>query len=206
MPLKRRGSAGIVPLQYQSWCSGPMGPGARVYGNFPYRLEHPAICRTVMGMEVPLMSTSSTQRQPEKKPRAARAPLPQTSEALKSSAVSSAKTSGMVTTVKGKGLKMDPTVDPSNAAGAKTARLEARVTAYQSEILKHAAALTGRSISDFIVHAATEAAHSAIKENHIIALSLAGQKHFADAIAKPPEPTAALKRAVKLHKSMIKAA
>jgi uncharacterized protein (DUF1778 family) len=66
-------------------------------------------------------------------------------------------------------------------------------------IVKRAAELTGRSVSDFVVVAAQDAANRAVEEAHLIRLSVADQRRFADCLLNPPKPTVALKRAKKAH-------
>ena len=62
----------------------------------------------------------------------------------------------------------------------------------------------GRSISDFVVEAAREAAERTIDQTHIIRLSIEDQRAFAEAIINPPEPTPALRRAFRRHRALIK--
>jgi uncharacterized protein (DUF1778 family) len=84
-------------------------------------------------------------------------------------------------------------------ATEQTSRLEARLPASVYATLKRAAELKGRSLSDFVVSAAHDAAQRAIEEEHIIRLSAEDQRRFAEALIKPPAPNAALKRAKRLH-------
>jgi uncharacterized protein (DUF1778 family) len=86
---------------------------------------------------------------------------------------------------------------------ARTARIEARIAPDALAMVKQAAELEGRSISDFIVAAAQEAARRTIEENHIIRLSLEDQQRFVDLLLNPPEPSPALKRAAKAHRRLI---
>lgn len=79
------------------------------------------------------------------------------------------------------------------------ARLEARLPASVYALLKRAAELKGRSISDFVVSAAQDAAHRAIEDEGIIRLSAEDQAIFAQALIHPPAPNAALKRAMRCH-------
>lgn len=72
-------------------------------------------------------------------------------------------------------------------------------------VVKRAAELQGRSVSDFIVAAAQEAANKTIEETQIIRLSLEDQRAFADAIMNPAPPNAALLRAADAYKSLVKA-
>ena len=84
-----------------------------------------------------------------------------------------------------------------------TARLEARLPADVLEMLKRAAEIQGRTLTDVVVTAAREAAVQAIEEHHIIRLSLADQRAIAEAILNPPEPNEALKRALERRRELI---
>jgi uncharacterized protein (DUF1778 family) len=84
-------------------------------------------------------------------------------------------------------------------ATEQTSRLEARLPASVYATLKRAAELKGRSLSEFVVSAAHDAAQRAIEEAHIIRLSAEDQRRLAEALIKPPAPNAALKRAKRLH-------
>ncbi len=79
------------------------------------------------------------------------------------------------------------------------ARLEARLPASVYALLKRAAELKGRSITDFVVGAAQDAAQRVIEEDGIIRLSAEDQARFAQALLNPPAPNAALKRAMRRH-------
>jgi uncharacterized protein (DUF1778 family) len=87
----------------------------------------------------------------------------------------------------------------------RTARIEARITPDALAVVKRAAEIQGRSVSDFVVAAAQEAAHRTIEETQIIRLSVEDQRAFAEAILNPPEPKAALKRAAEAHRRLVKA-
>jgi uncharacterized protein (DUF1778 family) len=87
----------------------------------------------------------------------------------------------------------------------RTARIEARIAPEALAIVKRAAEIQGRSISDFVVAAAEEAANRTIERAHIIRLSVEDQRAFAAAILNPPEPTPALRRAFRRHRALIKA-
>jgi uncharacterized protein (DUF1778 family) len=80
-----------------------------------------------------------------------------------------------------------------------TARLEARLPREVHAMLKRAADLQGRSLTDFVVAAASEAARKAIEDMEIIRLSAADQRLVAQALSTPPEPAPALVRAFKRH-------
>jgi uncharacterized protein (DUF1778 family) len=79
---------------------------------------------------------------------------------------------------------------------ARTARLEARTTPDVRDQIERAAALQGRSLSDFVVASALEAAQKAIATTEIIHLSREASIAFAKALIGPPEPNAALRKAL----------
>lgn len=83
------------------------------------------------------------------------------------------------------------------------ARLEARLPANIYATLKHAAELSGRSLTDFVVSAAHEAARRTIEEAEIIRLSAQDQLLFAQALLNPQAPNDALRRAKKLHSETV---
>ncbi|MCO5147385.1 MAG: DUF1778 domain-containing protein [Aquamicrobium sp.] len=85
----------------------------------------------------------------------------------------------------------------------RTARLEARIAPEALAIVKRAAEMEGRSLSDFIVSAAQEAARRTIEDNNVIRLSIEDQQRFVDMLFNPPEPSAALKRAKAAHDELV---
>ena len=70
----------------------------------------------------------------------------------------------------------------------RTARIEARIAPEALAIVRRAAELQGRSVSDFVVAAAQEAAERTVAETQIIRLSVEDQRAFAEI---DPEPAAA---------------
>lgn len=92
-----------------------------------------------------------------------------------------------------------------------TARLEARLPRDVHALLKRAADLQGRSLTDFVVASAQEAAVRAIEAQAIVRLSAKDQLGFAQSVfldeaPKDPAPVkAALDRAKKRHAKLIQA-
>ena len=82
------------------------------------------------------------------------------------------------------------------------ARLEARLPHAVMSRLKRAAEIRGRTLTDFVVAAADEAACRAIEETEIIRFSIEGQSQIAAAILNPPAPTRALKKAAKRYREL----
>ena len=85
----------------------------------------------------------------------------------------------------------------------RSARIEARITPENLTVIKRAAQIQGRSVSDFIVVAAQEAAHRAIEETQLIRLSVEQHRQFMEAIRNPPPLTPAMERAMERHRLLI---
>ena len=90
-----------------------------------------------------------------------------------------------------------------NSATSTTARLEARLPNAVLSRLKRAAEIQGRTLTDFVVAAADEAACRAIEKTEIIRLSMEDQRSVAKALLLPPKPNAALKRAFKRRRQLL---
>jgi uncharacterized protein (DUF1778 family) len=86
----------------------------------------------------------------------------------------------------------------------RSARVEARIAPDALAVVKRAAEIEGRSVSEFMVSAAQEAAHRTIEETTIIRLSAEGQRAFAEAIINPPKPSDALNKTFASHRRLIR--
>ena len=86
---------------------------------------------------------------------------------------------------------------------SRIARLEARITRDALAVVRGAAEIQGRSVSDFVVAAAQEAAQKTVAEVEVIRLSREAQEKFAALLLHPPAPTRALKKAFDRRRSMI---
>ena len=84
-----------------------------------------------------------------------------------------------------------------------TARLEARLPNDVHALLKRAAEIEGRTLTDFVVSAAREAACRTINQAEIIRLSLEDQRQISEALRNPPEPTPALKKAFQRRRELL---
>ena len=85
----------------------------------------------------------------------------------------------------------------------KSARLEARLSAEIHSLLKEAADLQGRTLSDFVIASAREAAEQAIARSNEIRLTAAEQRRFAKAILNPPPVTPSLRKAMKNRERLL---
>jgi len=88
------------------------------------------------------------------------------------------------------------------SSSQSSARLEARLPHDVMVRLKRAAEIQGRSLTDFVVAAADEAASRTIQDAEIIRLSIEGQRQIAAAILKPPAATPALRKAAKRYREL----
>jgi uncharacterized protein (DUF1778 family) len=86
-----------------------------------------------------------------------------------------------------------------------TARLEARISSDLHAMLKRAAEIQGRTMTDFVVAAVQSAAQQAIESAEIIKLSMSDQVFFAQALLTPGEPAPALDRAFVRRKKLLSA-
>lgn len=86
----------------------------------------------------------------------------------------------------------------------RSSRFEARLSPDVLAVIKRAAELQGRSVSDFVVAAAQEIAQRTIEDASVIRLSLEDQRRFVDLLINPREPSPALQRAAKAHAELIK--
>ena len=89
-------------------------------------------------------------------------------------------------------------------SAAPTARLEARISTELHAMLKRAAEMQGRSLTDFVVSAVQEAAQRAIEQGEVVRLSLADSERFAQALLSPPDPSPALERAFARRRKLLR--
>jgi len=89
-------------------------------------------------------------------------------------------------------------------SSSPTARLEARLPAEVHALLKRAAEIEGRTLTDFVVSAATEAARRTIEDSDVIRLAVEDQRRFVAAILDPPATAPALGRAFEHHRRLIR--
>jgi uncharacterized protein (DUF1778 family) len=85
----------------------------------------------------------------------------------------------------------------------KPERLEARLSSAAKREIERAAILTGRSITDFVVHSATIAARATIREQQVMKLAGEDGRAFAEALLNPPAPNAKLKAAFVRHRKLV---
>lgn len=92
---------------------------------------------------------------------------------------------------------MQPTDLPESG---RSARLEARLSSDQKALLQRAATLSGRTLSEFVIASAQEAARRVLAEHESLRLSREEQSAFVQALLDPVEPNARLRRAAKAYR------
>lgn len=85
-----------------------------------------------------------------------------------------------------------------------TARLEARISTDLHSMLKRAAEIQGRTMTDFVIDAVQVAAQNAIERAEVVRLSVADQRIFAQALLSPPQPSPALTRAFASREKLLR--
>jgi uncharacterized protein (DUF1778 family) len=81
----------------------------------------------------------------------------------------------------------------------RTARIDARLAPEALAMVRRAAEIEGRSVSDFVVDAAQQAARKTIEDTHVIRLAAEDQLRFAQLLIEPAPLTPAMKRARAAH-------
>lgn len=79
-------------------------------------------------------------------------------------------------------------------------RLEARISVDKKNLLKNAADLSGRTLTDFVIDSAYEAAVRVIQAHQELRLSDNDRHIFITALLNPPKPSRNLITAVKKYK------
>jgi uncharacterized protein (DUF1778 family) len=92
---------------------------------------------------------------------------------------------------------------PKVTSAIRSTRIEARIAPDALAIVRRAAEIQGRSLSDFVVAAAQREAERTVEAAQIIRLSIADQEALARAILEPPAPNDALRRAMHAHERLV---
>ena len=86
------------------------------------------------------------------------------------------------------------------AKRARSERLEARISRAQKGLFVRAAHLQGRSLTDFLIASAQEAALDTVRAHESLRLSERDRQVFVSALLSSPAPTQALVRAAKRYR------
>lgn len=82
----------------------------------------------------------------------------------------------------------------------KAERLEARISQEQKALFQQAAALQGRSLSDFVIRSAQEAALRTVQKQEFMRLTAEDREVFVAALLEDAEPNERLKEAYRRYK------
>jgi uncharacterized protein (DUF1778 family) len=85
----------------------------------------------------------------------------------------------------------------------KRERIEARVTAEEKALVQRAAALTGSSLTEFIMRSAIDAAAETIRSHQVIRLTVEDSAAFAEALLTPPEPNEDLRALARRYREFV---
>lgn len=83
------------------------------------------------------------------------------------------------------------------------ARLEAKVNLDIYKLLKQAAAISGRTLTDFVVSVAYEEAKKTIAEHQVLCLTLNDQALLIESLSKPFEPNQSMKNALDVYEEYL---
>jgi uncharacterized protein (DUF1778 family) len=83
--------------------------------------------------------------------------------------------------------------------GQRTARIDARLAPEALAMVRRAAEIEGRTVSDFVVDAAQQAARKTIEDTHVIRLAAEDQLRFAQMLLDPAPLAPAMERARAAH-------
>lgn len=79
-------------------------------------------------------------------------------------------------------------------------RLETRVTTDQKNLIERAAALQGRTVTDFVLTSVQDAARRAIEEHQRLDLSVRDSEAFIDALLNPQPASERLRETVRHYR------
>jgi uncharacterized protein (DUF1778 family) len=85
----------------------------------------------------------------------------------------------------------------------KAERIEARLSPEAKALCQKAASIQGRTLTDFVVYSAVEAATRTVRENEFVELSRRDRIAFVEALLNPPGPNARLQQAMRRHDQLV---
>lgn len=95
-----------------------------------------------------------------------------------------------------------PVSEHRTRTATRVERLEARVSREMKALCQKAATIQGRSLTDFVVNSAVEAAKRTVQEHEFVVLTLRDRVAFVEALLNAPAPDARLKKAAERHAEM----
>ena len=94
----------------------------------------------------------------------------------------------------------ESSANASRAIERKRARLDIRASVTQKALIEQAAALEGRSVSEFVLAYVQPVAERTVQDRQILELSARDSARFIEILLNPPEPNARLRAAWQRYK------
>jgi uncharacterized protein (DUF1778 family) len=94
---------------------------------------------------------------------------------------------------------MASTHEEESRRSTKSERFDARITREQKELFARAAALKGRSVTEFVIASAYEIAAETVRDHEVLTLSRRDTKSFVDALLHPKGPSRRLREAARRY-------
>ena len=88
-------------------------------------------------------------------------------------------------------------------SSSKTYRFDARLNQDQKLLIQRAADLEGRTMTEFVLHSAEQAAERTIEKRSLLILTARESEAFAAALLNPPEPGPVLRRGVREYRAKV---
>ena len=89
----------------------------------------------------------------------------------------------------------------ATTASPRRERLEARITPEQKALFQRAAALSGQTLTEFVVETLEAAAEETVRTREVIKLSPRDSILFVETLLNPPGPNDALRAAFERHRA-----
>jgi uncharacterized protein (DUF1778 family) len=99
-------------------------------------------------------------------------------------------------------VKRKPKKSHRRGTAAKAYRFDARLNEDQKTLIQRAADLEGRTMTDFVLHSAEDAAERTIQQRTLLILSARDSEAFVDALLNPPDPASILRKAAQHYKEV----
>ncbi len=89
------------------------------------------------------------------------------------------------------------------APPTKAYRFDARMNEEQKMLIQRAADFEGRTMTEFVIRSAQEAAKRTLQDRSMLVLNVRATETFVDAILNPAEPGPVLRAAARKYKSIV---
>lgn len=101
------------------------------------------------------------------------------------------------------GVDQEPQPKLASRRPRRHERLTVRISAEQKTLFERAAALEGRSLTDFVVASTQAAAAETVQRHEVISLTMRDRAALLEALANPPAPNEALREAARRYRDLV---